>query len=68
MRLVRCVAGYRDGRRHRWRQREAGASGASVSSRRYADQSAVLVEPLDRVPVDLELAEDDGGKVNPAGA
>ena len=31
---VCCVAGYRDGRRHRWRQREAGASGVSVSSRR----------------------------------
>jgi hypothetical protein len=34
----------------------------------YADQPAVLVEPLDHVPVDLELAEDYGGKVNPAGA
>ncbi len=30
----RGVAGYRDSRRHRWRQREAGASRASVSRRR----------------------------------
>ncbi len=31
---VRCELGYREGRRHRWRHRKAGASGASVSSRR----------------------------------
>ena len=30
----RCVGGYRETRRHRWRRREAGGSGASVSSRR----------------------------------
>jgi hypothetical protein len=34
----------------------------------YPDQPAVLVDALDRVPVELELADDYGGKVNPAGA
>ncbi|MGO9790077.1 MAG: hypothetical protein ACLP8S_11480 [Solirubrobacteraceae bacterium] len=28
----------------------------------------MLVEALDQIPVDLKLAEDYGGKVNPAGA
>ena len=30
-----------------------------------ADQPVVLVDPLDRVPVELDLAEDDGGEVDP---
>jgi hypothetical protein len=33
-----------------------------------AEKLAVLVDALDHVPVELELADDDGGKVNPAGA
>jgi hypothetical protein len=33
-----------------------------------AEELALLVDALDRVPVELELADDDGGKVNPAGA
>jgi hypothetical protein len=33
-----------------------------------ADLPVVLVDPLDHVPVELELADDDGGEVNPAGA
>jgi len=28
----------------------------------------LLVDALDHVPVELELADDDGGKVNPTGA
>jgi hypothetical protein len=28
----------------------------------------VLGDPLDHVPVELELAEDDGGEVNPTAA
>ena len=28
----------------------------------------MLVDALDHVPVELELADDDGGKVNPTGA
>ncbi|MGO9899593.1 MAG: hypothetical protein ACLP0J_07840 [Solirubrobacteraceae bacterium] len=34
----------------------------------YADQPAVFVEALDHVAVDLEFAEDYGGKINPGGA
>ena len=30
-----------------------------------AEEPAVLVDALDHVPVELELADDDGGKVNP---
>jgi hypothetical protein len=33
-----------------------------------AEESAVLVDALDHVSVELELADDDGGKVNPTGA
>jgi hypothetical protein len=33
-----------------------------------AQELAVLVDALDHVPVELELADDDGGKVNPTGA
>ena len=33
-----------------------------------ADRPVVLVDPLDHVPVELELADDDGGEVNPARA
>jgi hypothetical protein len=33
-----------------------------------ADLPALLVDPLDHVPVELELADDYGGEVNPAGA
>jgi hypothetical protein len=33
-----------------------------------ADLPAMLVDALDRVPVELELADDYGGEVNPAGA
>jgi hypothetical protein len=43
-------------------------SGASVSSRRDAEEAAVLVGALDHGSIELELADDDGGKVNPTGA
>jgi hypothetical protein len=33
-----------------------------------AEELALLVDALDHVPVELELADDDGGKVNPTGA
>jgi hypothetical protein len=33
-----------------------------------AEQLALLVDALDRVPVELELADDDGGKVDPTPA
>jgi hypothetical protein len=33
-----------------------------------AEELALLVDALDHVPVELELADNDGGKVNPAGA
>jgi hypothetical protein len=33
-----------------------------------ADLAAVLVDALDHVSVELKLADDDGGEVNPAGA
>ena len=33
-----------------------------------AEELALLVDALDYVPVELELADDDGGKVNPTGA
>jgi hypothetical protein len=33
-----------------------------------AEELALLVDALDHVSVELELADDDGGKVNPAGA
>jgi hypothetical protein len=33
-----------------------------------ADLAAVLVDPLDHVPIELKLADDDGGEVNAAGA
>jgi hypothetical protein len=46
-------------RAHRW---------GDVLEQAYTDQPAVLVEPFDHIPVDLELAEDHGGKVDPAGA
>ena len=32
------------------------------------EELAVLVDALDHVPVELELADDDGGKVNTTGA
>jgi hypothetical protein len=50
------------------RQREAGGIGGFGLEQAYADQPAVLVEPLDQIPVALKLAEDYGGKVNPTGA
>jgi hypothetical protein len=56
--MVGAIAGASVRRARRGRRSRAGV----------ADQPAVLVEPLDHVPVDLELAEDYGGKVNPAGA
>jgi hypothetical protein len=33
-----------------------------------AEEFALLLDTLDHVPAELELADDDGGKVNPAGA
>jgi hypothetical protein len=33
-----------------------------------AEELALLVDALDHVPVELELADDDGGKVNLSGA
>jgi hypothetical protein len=33
----------------------------------HADLAAVFVDALDRVPVELELADHYSGKVNPAG-
>ena len=32
------------------------------------EELALLVDALDHVPVELELADHDGGKVNPTGA
>jgi hypothetical protein len=33
----------------------------------HVDQPPVVIDALDRVSVQLELAHDDGGEVNPAG-
>jgi hypothetical protein len=42
-----------------------GGSGLEQSD---AEELALLVDALDHLPVELELADDDGGKVNPTGA
>ena len=34
----------------------------------HADLPAVLVDALDHIPVEFELADDDGGEVNSASA
>jgi hypothetical protein len=45
-----------------------GGSGGFGLEQAYADHATVLADALARVPVELELANDYGGKVNPTGA
>jgi len=49
----------------RWRRpkREAGGSGCGLQQT-HADLLAVLVDALDQVPVEFELANDDGREVS----
>ena len=44
-----------------------GWSGGFRLKQANAEELALLVDALDHVPVELELADDDGGKVNPTG-
>ena len=45
-----------------------GWSGGFGLKQSDAEELALLGDALDHVPVELELADDDGGKVNPTGA
>jgi hypothetical protein len=61
--------GYRDcWRRHRWRPACGWWIGGFGLEQSDAEELALLGDALDHVPVELELADDDGGKVNPTGA
>jgi hypothetical protein len=62
-----CVGGYRETRRHRWRRREAGGSGASDSSRRTPSGRPCSETRSITYPLSSSSPMTTAGKVNPTG-